>query len=218
MSKAEALQVTLKLATSLDGRIALSNGKSQWITGPESRDIVHTLRSEHDLILTGIGTVLADDPKLTARPGGVAADIQPDLAVLDTHGRLNANAALFSAQRKVWHVTDPENSSCKTAESLSSVALEGGRPDFESVLKLLAEYGYRRMFIEAGAEIAASAIRSGLVTNIEWFRARTILGGDARPVIADLGLSDLPAGPSFELVSFNELGTDVWERYERIMG
>ena len=190
MSAAAGPRVTLKLATSLDGRIALSNGASQWITGPESRAEVHRMRAAHAAILTGIGTVLADNPRMTARPEG-GCERQPDIIVMDSRGRTPDDAALF-------------------AETARSVTLVPHR----DLARAVADYA--TVMIEAGAQIAASAIAAGLVDRIEWFRAPMVLGGDGLPVIAALGLETLDAAPIFKRTGIRERGADVQESYERI--
>ena len=184
-------RVTLKLATSLDRRIALANGKSQWITGPESRAEVHRMRAAHRAILTGIGTVLADNPRLTARPDGIEADHQPDVIVMDSTARTPGNAAVFAGGSR-------------------SVTLIPHRD------LVRAMTGYDSVMIEAGAAIAASAITQDLVDRIEWFRAPVILGGDGWPVLAALGLETLDAAPIFRRTGVRERGADLQESYERI--
>ncbi|MEA1941837.1 MAG: RibD family protein [Pseudomonadota bacterium] len=181
-------RVTLKLATSLDGRIALANGVSQWITGPESRAEVHRMRAAHAAILTGVGTVLADNPQMTARPEG---ERQPDIVIMDSRDRTPSNAAVF-------------------AERGRSVTLVPHR----DIGRAIADY--ETVMIEAGAQIAASAIASDLVDRIEWFRAPVVLGGDGLPVIAALGLETLDAAPIFRRTGLRERGADVQESYERI--
>lgn len=183
-------RVTLKLATSLDGRIALANGASQWITGPESRAEVHRMRAAHAAILTGIGTILADNPRLTARPEG-GCERQPDVIVMDSRGRTPGDAAVF-------------------AEPARSVTLVPHR----DLARAIA--GYDTVMIEAGAKIAAAAIAAGLVDRIEWFRAPVVLGGDGLAVIAALGLETLDAAPIFTRTGIRERGADLQESYERI--
>ena len=190
MTGAARPRVTLKLATSLDGRIALANGASQWITGPESRAEVHRMRAAHAAILTGIGTILADDPRMTARTG--ADDVrQPDVIIMDSQARTPGNAAVFS---------DPDR----------QVMLVPHR----DLARACA--GYDSVMIEAGAQIAASAIAAGLVDRIEWFRAPVILGGDGLAVIAALGLETLGEAPIFRRTGVRERGADLQESYERI--
>jgi diaminohydroxyphosphoribosylaminopyrimidine deaminase / 5-amino-6-(5-phosphoribosylamino)uracil reductase len=190
MTGAGRPRVTLKLATSLDGKIALSNGASQWITGPQSRAVVHRMRAAHDAILTGIGTILADDPKLTARPEG-GCERQPDIIIMDSSGRTPGNAAVFKGGDR-------------------SVTLVPHR----DLSRAMAGHG--RVMIEAGAQIAASAIRAGLVDQIEWFRAPIVLGGDGLPVLAALGLETLGEAPIFRRTGVIERGADLQESYERV--
>jgi len=190
MTGAARPRVTLKLATSLDGRIALANGASQWITGPESRAEVHRMRAAHEAILTGIGTVLADNPRLTARPEG-GCDRQPDVVIMDSRDRTPSDAAVFA----------------ETGRSVTLVP-------HGDLARAVAQYN--TVMIEAGAQIAAAAIAADLVDRIEWFRAPVLLGGDGLPVVAALGLETLEAAPIFKRTGIRERGADLQESYERI--
>ncbi|MBO6766517.1 RibD family protein [Maricaulis sp.] len=190
MTGAARPRVTLKLATSLDGRIALANGASQWITGPESRAEVHRMRAAHEAILTGIGTVLADNPRLTARPEG-GCDRQPDVVIMDSRDRTPSDAAVFA----------------ETGRSVTLVP-------HGDLARAVAQYN--TVMIEAGAQIAAAAIAADLVDRIEWFRAPVLLGGDGLAVVAALGLETLEAAPIFKRTGIRERGADLQESYERI--
>jgi len=190
MSALKKSCVTLKLATSLDGKIALANGVSKWITGPESRAEVHRMRASSEVILTGIGTILADDPQLTARPEE-GCETQPDVIVMDSGSQLPSDAKLFDEEsRQVFARRDGD--------------LKAGLKNYASVM------------IEAGAKIAASAIKADLVDRIEWFRAPIILGGDGLSVLSELGLDALEKAPRFKRVALIERGDDIQESYERI--
>lgn len=214
------LTVTLKLATSLDGRIALADGRSKWITGPAAREEVHKMRAAHDAVLTGIGTVLADDPQMTARPGGKAAARQPMRAVLDTRLRTPAGAALLKAGPAIlYHVSDAGQAALKLTEAgacLERVAAGAdGRVNLAAALQHLAGQGARKVIIESGGTLAASALRSNLVDRIEWFRAPKLIGDEGRPCVADLGLESLDAAPIFTRTQARPIGADLWETYER---
>lgn len=182
--------VTLKLATSLDGKIALANGQSKWITGPESRAEVHRMRASHDAILTGVGTIIADDPELTARTDP-PTEKQPDVIVLDRTGRMPMNARVFACVDR-------------------QVRLSAAR----DLAKVVEDYG--RVMVEAGARVAASVLQAELIDRVEWFRAPVMLGGDGLGVIADLGLESLDKAPMFRRVGLVERGADIQESYERI--
>ena len=215
MTAAQTLRVTLKLATSLDGRIALANGQSKWITGPEARRQVHRMRADHDAILTGIGTVLADDPRLTARPDGVASGDQPQRVVLDSQLRMPTDAVMLEGP-PVWvfHVA-AASAGLGAAELIQTEADADGRASFEAVIQTLQERGVQSLMIEAGAEIAGSAIRSGLVTHIQWFRAPMLIGAEGRACITGLGLEELALAPTFQRISVRACGADLWETYQR---
>lgn len=220
MSARRCPQVTLKLATSVDGRIALANGASRWITGPESRAAVHALRASHDAVLTGVGTVLADDPQMTARPDGVPANRQPIRAVADSTLRTPPGCALLLAgSALVFHVRgDPSRAEAleRAGATVLSVADDGaGRTDLSDVLQRLGAAGARRVMIEAGGAMAASALRSGLVDRIEWFRAPMFIGGDGLASVAALGLETLADAPIFRRTGVRTVGSDLLETYER---
>lgn len=212
--------VTLKLATSLDGRIALADGRSKWITGSEAREEVHQMRARHDAVLTGVGTVLADDPQMTARPGGAPSAAQPIRAVMDTHLRTPASAAMFrTGPVMIYHSGDDGAAALALTEAgarLERVAAGAdGRVGFLAVLQHLAGEGVLTVMIEAGGALAGAALRSELVDRIEWFRAPKLIGAEGRPCIAELGLESLDAAPIFTRTQARPIGADLWETYER---
>lgn len=214
------VHVALKLATSLDGKIATSTGQSQWITGSEARDAVHALRSRYDVILTGIGTVLADDPRLTVRPGGVKAAEQPERAVLDTSLRILPGAKLFEeGPAIIFHASDDEaRAKALSAKGARLVRVEkgaDGHVSLKAALQYLSSAGHSRVLIEAGGRLAGAAIKAGLVHRLEWFRAPMIIGGDGMDVFAALGLGNLASAPQFRRTSVRVIGRDLHESYER---
>jgi len=215
MTASSLMRVTLKLATSLDGRIALANGQSKWITGSEARAEVHRMRAEHDAILTGIGAVLADDPQMTARPDGVLADRQPQRVVLDSQLRLPAYAEILSGE-PVWVFhTGGARSDLENVELFETEADDGGRVSFAAVMQTLSDRGIQSVMIEAGGEIAGAAIRSGCVTQIDWFRAPRLIGAEGRACIAGLGLEELDLAPTFNRIAVRACGADLWETYQK---
>ncbi len=214
------VRVTLKLATSLDARIALASGESKWITGPEARDAVHRLRADHDLVLTGVGTILADDPLMTARPGGTPAARQPVRAVLDTRLRTPPDCALLTQGPAVFfHGEDAPAPAVKALEAAGARCVErrtgASGVDIVHVLEWLASESSSHVLIEAGGRVAASAIRARIVDRIEWFRAPVLLGGDGLPAMAALGLETLGAAPMFRRTDTSACGADIRETWER---
>lgn len=214
------MSVTLKLATSLDGRIATASGESRWITGPEAREAVHGLRAEHDAVLVGVETALADDPELTVRTPGWNGR-QPARVVLDSRQRLADGCKLVATARNiptyVIATTPPEPRLTDAGVRVLQVnALGEDRPELKDVVQTLADEGLERLFVEGGGQVAGSFLRCGLVDRLEWFRAPMVIGGEGRPGIGALALSALSEAPKLRRLEVREVGSDLWERYERI--
>lgn len=216
--------VTLKLATSLDGRIALANGESKWITGDAARAEVHRLRAAHDAVIVGSETVLADDPLLTARVD-TALERQPLRVVADSRGRVPASAQLFSTLEMgpvavaTLETTDLDAKGWPSGPGVQFWMLPAGEGSTSVSLPYLLEAAQRAgvtsMMVEGGGQLAAAFVRAGLVDRIEWFRAPVVLGGDARPCLGDLGLEKLMLAPTYQRTSVKEVGPDLWESYVR---
>jgi diaminohydroxyphosphoribosylaminopyrimidine deaminase / 5-amino-6-(5-phosphoribosylamino)uracil reductase len=217
--------ITLKLATSLDGRIATASGESRWITGEAARAEVHRLRAAHDAVLAGSGTVLADDPELTARTDPPQRT-QPLRIVADGRARMPRSARIFAtlAQGPVaiatLETTDIEATGWPRGPGLEVwlLAADAATGRIDPMRLALAAHGagVRSMMIEGGGQLAASFLRAGLVDRIEWFRAPIVLGEEGRPGVGPLGLEKLSAAPGFQRVALREIGADAWERYERL--
>lgn len=206
-------RVTLKLATSLDARIATSAGESKWITGEAARAQGHRLRAKHDAILVGVETVLADDPELTVRLSDPASEQnQPLRVVLDSTLRTPATARLAAANTLILTTIDPR----PVGEAEIVRLAYSGRPEPAAVLDSLGERNITSVLIEGGGQVAASFLRSGLVDRLEWFRAPILLGAEGRPCVASLALANLTDAPKFRRLSAEPVGDDLWERYERI--
>lgn len=207
------MRITLKLATSLDGRIATATGESQWITGEAARLEGHRLRAAHDAILVGIGTILADDPQLTARLPGRAVD-QPLRVIMDSNVRTPPTAMVASGEPSLILATrDGETVGAARVERIDS---HDGRPTPQAAAAAVARAGASSILIEGGGEVAASFVRADLVDRIEWFRAPILLGAEGRACVATLALANLASAPKFRRLCVEPLGDDLWERYERL--
>lgn len=205
--------VTLKLATSLDGRIATASGESKWITGEAARLEGHRLRAAHDAILVGVETVLADDPELTARLPGRPVD-QPLRVVLDSRLRTPATAKVASGcDSLILTLAEPSPVGTATVERVGAA---DGRPAAIACLGALKRRGVTSVLIEGGGQVAASFLRAGLVDRLDWFRAPILLGGQGRSCVAALALSRLSDAPRFRRLAVEPCGDDLWERYERL--
>lgn len=216
--------VTLKAATTLDGRIATSRGDSRWITGDDARIVAHRLRAEHDAVLIGSATALADDPALTCRLPGMESR-SPLRIVLDGRLRLLPTSKLAQTARQTptWVVTSTGASAVHrralTAKGVSVIEIEtdcAGHPDPGAVLSELARRGLTRVLIEGGGVVAASFLAAGLVDRVAWFHAPRIIGGDGIPAAASMGVENLEEAPFFFRMSVSEVAADVLEIYERV--
>lgn len=211
--------VTLKTATTLDGKIATRGGESQWITGEEARINGHYLRAQNDGIMIGSGTALADDPTLTCRLPGIANDRRPRI-VLDSRLRLPLDSKLVksAAAAPLWLVTSNDKSAAahKKYEDHSVTVLHaaqnsGGGLDLGAVLAELANQGLTRLLVEGGGKLTASLIAADLVDRIAWFRSPSLMGNDGRAAVEDLNMSQLLDMPRFERTEKRSVGSDSLE-------
>jgi diaminohydroxyphosphoribosylaminopyrimidine deaminase/5-amino-6-(5-phosphoribosylamino)uracil reductase len=207
--------VTLKTATSLDGRIATVSGESKWITGPEARADAHLLRMTQDAVLVGIGTALADDPSLTCRLPGITR--QPVRVVLDGKGRLPPDAALRDgAAPLLWVVGKGRDVGSSGGATVLEVSRdEMGALDARAVLSALADQGITRLMIEGGGDVAASFLREGLVDRAVWYRAAKVIGGDGVSAISPFADGALAERPTFRLIRSRTIGRDRVDAFER---
>lgn len=211
--------ITLKLATSLDGRIATAGGESRWITGPAAREQTHRLRAQHQAVVVGVETALTDDPALTVRLDGYEGP-QPARVVLDSRQRLSLDSQLVRTAAAiptyVISTTSPEpRLAAAGVRVLQAAELGDGRADLHDVVARLRALGLVDLFVEGGGQVAASFLRCGLVDRLEWFRAPMVIGGEGRPGVGALALGGLRDAPRFRRIDLQALGDDIWERYER---
>jgi len=209
--------VTFKLATSLDGRIAIANGESQWITGPPARERAHALRASHDAIMVGTGTVVADDPQLTCRLPGLGRR-SPVRVVIDRHLRIPPAARIIADAHRVptWVLTlrsaDPGRRAAFLANGVTLIDFNDdgeGQIDLAAALGVLGERGITRLLVEGGARLAAAFFRARLVDRLVWVHAPLVIGGDGIPAIAGFDLATLADARAFERLSTETIGDDV---------
>lgn len=185
--------VTLKLAASLDGRIATASGDSRWITGEDARRYAHRLRNEHDAILVGAQTVIRDDPQLTCRLRGRR---NPVRVVIDGRLRIPLSSQLVQTtdQAPTLVFTTPQASEKRVA-ALRKLGVEvipcrarGGRLSLRDVLRRLGQRGLLSVLVEGGANVASQLLQEQLVDRLLIFVAPKLLGGDGRPMLESLGV------------------------------
>ena len=215
--------VTLKLAMTLDGRIATHTGESRWITGEPARARAHLMRAQHDAVMVGSGTVLADDPLLNVRLPGLERD-SPLRIVLDGRMRLPLTSALVVGARDAptWLVTLPGGDKRRRQiyvdcgiEVIEAPAGRDGALDLVQVMARLATHGLTRLLVEGGARLAAALLRDKLVDRLAIFRAPSLIGGDGLPAATGFGLERLADMPGFVAMETAELGRDRLETFRR---
>ena len=209
--------VRLKLAASLDGRTALHNGESRWITSEAARNDVQRLRARSSAILAGGGTVRTDDPRLTVRDSGLPmAGRIPLRVVIAGTQPLRPDARLFSeAGSSLLFTTDPTQTWLEPIRHLGveviTVEREGGlnRPSLGEVLRELAHRGVNELLVECGPELAGAFLNADLVDELVLYQALTLLGPDASPLATLPRLESLERRLNFKLLDSRQVGTDL---------
>lgn len=211
------VRVSLKLATSLDGRIALADGTSQWITNSDSRARTHQMRAGHDAVLVGVGTVLADDPLLTARTVPMPKT-QPVRIVADSNLKTPLASRLIQTTQTgrvvLASAIEPSDKFAGTGVEIWSCGT-ATRVDCKALLDRAEVEGIKTIFLEGGGTLAASFIRANLVDQIFWFRAPIMIGAEGLPALGGLGLSNLGDATRWKPIATERIGDDVLDTYVR---
>jgi diaminohydroxyphosphoribosylaminopyrimidine deaminase/5-amino-6-(5-phosphoribosylamino)uracil reductase len=212
--------VTLKLATSLDGRIATMTGESKWITGPDARARGQLLRATHDAIMVGIGTVEVDDPQLTCRLPGLG-DRSPVRVVVASTSRLRLDSKLVRSATEVpvWLMCAGLDGVERFKDTGVGIVLVGppvhDQVDLAGVMAMLAEKGITRVLVEGGGRLAASLLAADLVDRLAIFRSGVVIGGDGLAAVAGYGLEKLDLARRYTRQSLQEIGADALETWAR---
>ena len=212
--------VTLKTATTLDGKIGANGGASRWITGPEARARGHLLRATHDAIMIGVGTALADSPALTCRIPGMER-LTPVRIVVDSRLRTPLDSPLVetaeSAPTWILTASDTANQgfSDRGVEVIRVAADPAGRVDVKAAIEALGTRGITRLLVEGGGALTASLLAEDLVDRIYWFRAGGIMGADGVSAVDGFGVTDPGRMARYARVATLPLGQDMLETYAR---
>ena len=208
--------VIAKFAATLDGKIAASSGDSRWVAGEEARAWAHGFRTRIDAIMCGVNNVLLDDPRLTARPGGVMAERQPLRIVADSRGRTPLDAKVLGPGGKTLVAT----TDASPAAWRGSVARTGaevcvlpsdanGHVDIVALLRVLGDRGVLSLLVEGGGVLHGSFFDAGLVDKVHAIIAPKIVGGGAYPAVAGAGVARMADAASLRDVEVLRLGADV---------
>ena len=211
---------TLKMATSLDGRIATGCGHSKWITGEPARLRGHGLRADHDAVMVGIGTALADDPSLDCRLPGLAHR-SPLRIVVDSHLRLPLESRLARQPSLILTLAGGDEARrnalrARGVEIIDVVPNGDGRVDLAAAAQALGSRGLTRVLVEGGAQLNGALLRENLADRLIWFRNPRLIGGDGLPAAVGFGVETLADAPGFRRSSIVNVGDDVMETYERL--
>jgi diaminohydroxyphosphoribosylaminopyrimidine deaminase/5-amino-6-(5-phosphoribosylamino)uracil reductase len=215
--------VTLKLASTLDGRIATRSGESQWITGVAARKLAHLLRGQHDATMVGVNTVMSDDPDLTCRIDGFAE--RPMVRVVaDSHLRtpLMARIVATAAENPTWLIhregADPARIEALGQAGVLCIQVPGSEAgiDLTQALQALGNAGLTGLMVEGGGQLAAACLREGLVDRIAWFHAPAVMGADGTPAAAATGIDALDDMRRFRRVAVRPAGDDLLSEFERV--
>lgn len=206
--------VTLKLAATLDGKIASSSGDSQWVSGAKARALVHRWRNEYDAVLIGGATARADNPQLTCR---TESGRNPYRIVLDSRLRLALTSRLLRqkdpAKTIIATTRKAPPAKVRAIESLGAVVwrlpARGNHVAWQPLLKKLAAMGVVSVLVEGGAAVAASALKEKIIDKVEFFYAPKIIGADGRAMIDGLGLRKMAQALSLRELDVRRVGDDI---------
>jgi len=214
--------VTLKLASTLDGRIATHSGESQWITGTPARRLAHAMRGRHDAVMVGVGTVLADNPELTCRiPGFRPTPVVRIVA--DSHLRTPLTSRLLSTAGEIptWFLlregTNLAREEAFTDIGAKLIKIRGSSAgvDLTAAMTALGTAGLTRILVEGGGQLAAALLRADLVDRIAWFHAPSVMGGDGWPAVQAFGTKTLEQMPRFRRDCITPVGDDILSEFTR---
>ncbi len=201
----------LKCAASLDGRVALANGESRWITGEAARRDVHALRARSCAMLTGIGTVLRDDPELTVRH--VPCARQPRRVVIDSRLELPPGARILAGEPPLVLTVSEDRARRQALEArgaeVVTVPAEGAKTDLAAVARLLAERGFNEVTVETGAKLNGALLRAGVVDEIVLYLAPLLMGDAAQGLFALPEFRALGEAPRLRGIDQRFVGADL---------
>lgn len=213
--------VRCKLAMSVDGRTAMASGESQWITGPAARADVHRLRARSSAIVTGAGTVLSDDPSLTARLDlGDSSVLQPLRVVLDTNLSMPASAKMLSLPGATLVLTSNDSSGPRRALEAAGaevvlMPMHEGNIDLPAVLDLLGQREINEVMLETGAVLAGGMLRAGLIDELVIYMAPHLMGNQARGMFHLPGLDTMADRIALDIQDMRAMGSD-WRITARV--
>ncbi len=210
--------ITLKIASTVDGKIATNSYESKWITNSNSRMIGHKLRSLNECMIVGTGTIISDDPLLNCRINGLR-NRSPDIFILDRKLKLEKNLKIFrDKNRKVYVLhSDIKKKKIHKLKHINYIKIRevNNALDIKDIIKKISNLGYMRILVEGGANLSASLLNENLIDQIIWFRASKILGGNGIDAISNLNIEKIENLKKFKLTNTKIVNDDQLSVYKR---
>ena len=212
--------ITVKIASSKDGKISYIQGEKNWVTGPESRRRGHLYRATHDAIMVGIETVLIDDPSLDCRIEGMEHR-SPIRIVMDSNLRIPEKSRLCESAKQIplWIITCSQDQKKITVLKDLGVKVmittrdQNNQVDIKQALKLISEEGVTRVLCEGGAQLNASLIKSSLVDRLVWFESPEIVGDEGVNALKNLRMNELNKSLNMAIIHQGVSAKDTWKEY-----
>ncbi len=210
--------VTLKIASTVDGKIATNLYESKWITNATSRMVGHKLRSLNDCMIVGTGTIINDDPTLDCRLCGLS-DRSPDIFVLDRKLVLKKNLRIFSNKKRkvfIFHSSKFSKTFSKS-KNINYIKIRevNNLLDIKTIIQKISNLGYMRILVEGGAKLSASLINENLIDEIAWFRASKIMGNNGINAISNLNIDNIDHLKKFKLINSRTIDDDQLSVYRK---
>ena len=210
--------VTLKIASTADGKIATKSHQSKWITNLSSRMMGHKLRSINECLLVGSGTIKTDNPKLDCRLEGLEHR-SPDIFLLDRNLELNKSLNIFSNKKRKLYVfySDKLHKNILKSKNIQYIKIEelNNKLNINTIIKTISKLGYMRILVEGGPKLATSLLNNDLINEINWFRASDIMGDNGLGAISSLGIDSISHLKKFKLISSNMIDNNQLTIYKK---
>ncbi len=210
--------ITLKIASTADGKIATNSHESKWITNTTSRMIGHKLRSLNECMIVGTGTIKKDDPLLNCRLDGLSKS-SPDLFILDRKLDLDKNLKIFNNKRRKIYILHSDKVKRKffKFKNMKYIKIREAKNelDISAIIKKISDLGYMRILVEGGAKLSASLLKENLIDEITWFRSSKIMGNNGINAISNLGINHIDHLKKFKLINTRTIDDDQLSVYRK---
>ena len=210
--------ITLKIASTADGKIATNQYESKWITNSTSRMVGHKLRSMSECMIVGTGTIKKDNPKLDCRLEGLS-NLSPDIFVLDRKLSLEKNLKIFGNKNRKIYVfySDKVKKRILKSKNIKYIKIRevNNKLDIKTVIKMVSQLGYMRILVEGGAKLSASLLNNNFIDEIFWFRASKIMGNNGINAISNLNINKVDHLKKFNLINTKTIDNDQLSIYKK---